>query len=177
MPISPTLNVVVPSGGTKTAMQEPLISTKKNQEQRKRPKTAQYRGGAAAPKAGNLLQKRRVQTGTKRLKYTDSVATSSLIVMNDKKMSVAAGTTTQGILALYNKGFVPKKSGLVSRASRFNRQLYSTATGGGIAGERHRNVPTTAGWISTGGSIDDKESFTRVNSCTDTGKFPSAYSG
>lgn len=118
MPASPTLNVVIPSG-LNTAFQEPLINTKKTQDVKRRPKTAQNRGAVVQKNINTVQQKRRILTGQKRLNQADSVATSSMIVMNEKKMSVAAGTTTKGIVSLYNKGFVPKKTGMYSRATKF----------------------------------------------------------
>ena len=39
--------------------------------------------------------------------------------MNEKKLNVAAGSTVKGIVSLYNKGFVPKKTGKVSKRSMF----------------------------------------------------------
>ena len=39
--------------------------------------------------------------------------------MNERKLNVAAGTTVKGIVSLYNKGFVPKKTGKVSKKSMF----------------------------------------------------------
>ena len=45
--------------------------------------------------------------------------TSNLVVMNDKQMSIAKDATAKGIVSLYNKGFVPKKTGKVSKSSKF----------------------------------------------------------
>ena len=64
------------------------------------------------------MQQRRILTGKTR-QIPNSTINSSLVVMNEKKMSVAADATTKGILSLYNKGFIPKKSGMVSRTSKF----------------------------------------------------------
>lgn len=53
----------------------------------------------------------------------------SLVVMNDRQMSVAAGATSSGIVSLYNKGFVPKKTGKVSKKSKLanaSKSLYVT---------------------------------------------------
>ena len=44
---------------------------------------------------------------------------SNLVVMNDKQMNIAKGATAKGIVSLYNKGFVPKKTGKVSKKSKF----------------------------------------------------------
>ena len=44
---------------------------------------------------------------------------SNLVVMNDKQMNIAKGATAKGIVSLYNHGFVPKKTGKVSRKSKF----------------------------------------------------------
>ena len=55
---------------------------------------------------------------------------SNLVVMNDKQMNIARGATAKGIVSLYNKGFVPKKTGKVSRKSKFattGTTLYNVA--------------------------------------------------
>lgn len=47
--------------------------------------------------------------------------------MNAKTMSVGQGATATGIVSLYNKGFVPKKTGKVNKKSQFgtfNKNLY-----------------------------------------------------
>ena len=45
--------------------------------------------------------------------------TSNLVCMNDKQMNIAKDATAKGIVSLYNKGFVPKKTGKVSKKSQF----------------------------------------------------------
>ena len=47
------------------------------------------------------------------------VFNASLVTMNDKQMSIGTGATAKGIVSLYNKGFVPKKTGKVSKKSKF----------------------------------------------------------
>lgn len=54
--------------------------------------------------------------------------TSGLVVMNEKQMQIADNATAKGIVSLYNKGFVPKKTGKVSKNSKFattNKTLYN----------------------------------------------------
>ena len=51
--------------------------------------------------------------------------------MNEKRMHIASNATAMGIVSLYNKGFVPKKTGKVSRKSNFasvrqTKTLYDT---------------------------------------------------
>ena len=47
-------------------------------------------------------------------------------------MSIAAGATSAGIVSLYNKGFVPKKTGKISKKSKLanaSKTLYATEKG------------------------------------------------
>ena len=38
---------------------------------------------------------------------------SKIVIMNNKRLTAGNQVTTSGIVSLYNKGFVPKKGGLV----------------------------------------------------------------
>ena len=91
---------------------------------KKRAKTATNRG-----KNSNANWKR--QSGRQRGKSGEmtDVFNASLVTMNDKHMSIGRGATAKGIVSLYNKGFVPKKSGKVSKRSNFSTgkaPLYGT---------------------------------------------------
>lgn len=118
------------------------------------------------------MQQRRILTGKTR-QIPNSTINSSLVVMNEKKMSVAADVTTKGILSLYNKGFIPKKSGMVSRTSKFATRattLYDIKDR-----ERNRNeLFGSNAHYATLDEMDDPFSLQQMqlNTNKDTGRFP-----
>lgn len=124
------------------------------------------------------MQQRRILTGKTRQVGQNSTINSSLIVMNEKKMNVAADATAKGIVSLYNRGFVPKKSGMVSRTSKFATRattLYDIKDR-----ERNRNeLLGTGAQYTTFDSIEDPKSLHKIQSNTnkDTGRFPLASTG
>jgi hypothetical protein len=44
-----------------------------------------------------------------------------MVMMNNKVMSAAQGMTKLGAVSLYNKGFFPKKGGMVVHSSNFGK--------------------------------------------------------
>ena len=53
--------------------------------------------------------------------------------MNEKQMNIAKDATAKGIVSLYNRGFVPKKTGKVNKKSNFaktgkSKTLYTLTT-------------------------------------------------
>ena len=131
MPASPPLNVVLPSN-VKTGFLKTTTTgdAKKRVGGQKKPRaqTATHRKRPlnAAGGRGFNHRGRRIKAG---MDDQDEVYSSSLVVMNDKWMNVGPGASAKGIVSLYNKGFVPKKTGKVNQKSKFCRSgkmLYET---------------------------------------------------
>ena len=81
-----------------------------------RAKTANARGRSRTLKTGKVFK-------------DGSKDNPSHVVMNQRHMSVANGATSVGIVSLYNKGFVPKKTGKVNKKSKLavtSKTLYNT---------------------------------------------------
>ena len=128
-----------------------------------KPKQAQpvQRNSKARAKSANLRKAKRQARAAQEVKG-EKVLGSSVVIMNDKKMAVAKGTTTKGVVSLYNKGFVPKKTGKVATRSKFfagTKQFYLTSNGENPRAHEIEESHRKLGMVRTLSDNEDLEQY------------------